>query len=296
MTSPFVRRRRLATELRTLRERQGMTADRLAKLIHQSRMKISRLENAHGRPDLAEVMKILDLLDVSGDKWQEVVRIARDAAERGWWDSYGDAMGARQRLYADIESGAKTIREYHQTAMPGVLQTPEFTWALVELTQAEGAIDYVPERMAEARLQRQRAILRPGGPEYEIILGEIVIRRLGVAPDVLAAQLHHLAATAHTAPNITVLVLPVDARLPGALLPKSPFFLYTFPDVEDPPMAVVDTVTTDLVHTDPGEVSWYTQRYDHLRQACLSPEDSATLLTEAADALLSRRDLSHAQP
>lgn len=31
-------------------------------------MKISRLENAHGRPDLAEVMKILDLLDVSGDK------------------------------------------------------------------------------------------------------------------------------------------------------------------------------------------------------------------------------------
>ena len=295
MTSPFVRRRRLATELRTLRERRGMTADRLAKLIHQSRMKISRLENAHGRPDLAEVMKILDLLDVSGDKWQEVVRIARDAAERGWWDSYGDAMGARQRLYADIESGAKTIREYHLTAMPGILQTPEFTWALVELTEAEGAIDYVPERMAEARLQRQRAVLRPGGPAYEIILDEILVRRLGVPPDVLAAQLRHLVETAHTAPNITVLVLPVDVRLPGALLPKSHFFLYTFPDAEDPPMVVVDTVTTDLVYTDPAEVVRYTRRYDHLRQACLSPEESLALLTEAADALLSRRELDHAQ-
>jgi transcriptional regulator with XRE-family HTH domain len=293
MTSPFVRRRRLAAELRTLRERKDMTADRLAKLIHQSRMKISRLENAHGRPDLAEVMKILDLLEVSGDKWQEVVRIARDAAERGWWDSYGDAMGARQRLYADIESGAKTIREYHQTAMPGVLQTPEFTWALVELTQAEGAIDYVPERMAEARLQRQRMILRPDGPAYEIILDEIVIRRLGVSPDVLSAQLRHLADTARSAPNITVLVLPVNARISGALLPKSPFFLYTFPDREDPPMAVVDTVTTDLVHTEPSEVVRYTRRYDHLRQACLSPEDSLTLLTEAADDLISRQDLCH---
>jgi transcriptional regulator with XRE-family HTH domain len=293
MTSPFVRRRRLAAELRTLRERKGMTADRLAKLIHQSRMKISRLENAHGRPDLAEVMKILDFLDVTGDTWQEVVRIARDAAERGWWDSYGDAMGARQRLYADIESGAKTIREYHQTVMPGVLQAPEFTWALVELTQAEGAIDYVPERMAEARLQRQRMILRPGGPAYEIILDEVVIRRLGVPADVLSAQLRHLADTAHAAPNITVLVLPVDARISGALLPKSPFFLYTFPDPEDPPMAVVDTITTDLVYTEPAEVVRYTRRYDHLRQACLSPDDSLALLTEAADDLTSRQELCH---
>lgn len=112
----------------------------------------------------------------------------------------------------------------------------------------------------------------------------------------LAAQLRHLVETAHTVANITMLVLPVDARLPGALLPKSHFFLYTFPDTEDPPMVVVDSVTTDLVYTDPDEISRYKQRYDHLRQACLSPDGSATLLTEAADTLLSRRDLSHAQP
>jgi transcriptional regulator with XRE-family HTH domain len=101
-----------------------MTSDRLACLIHQSRMKISKLENGHIRPDLAEVMKILDILGVAGEKWHEIVGIARDAAERGWWDSYGDAMGDRQRLYADVESGAKAIREYQPGAMPGILQTP----------------------------------------------------------------------------------------------------------------------------------------------------------------------------
>jgi transcriptional regulator with XRE-family HTH domain len=122
MTSPFVRRRRLAVELRTLREEAGMTTDRLAKLIHQSRMKISRLENARIRPDLAEVMKILDILGAKGDRWHDIVRVARDAAEKGWWDAYGEAMGPQQRLYADLESGAETIREYCQTAMPGVLQ------------------------------------------------------------------------------------------------------------------------------------------------------------------------------
>jgi transcriptional regulator with XRE-family HTH domain len=158
MTSPFVRRWRLAAELRALREERGMTADRLACLIHQSRMKISKLENAHIRPDLAEIMKILDVLDVTGEKWHEIIRIARDAAERGWWDAYGDAMGDRQRLYADIEPGATTIREYQPGAMPGILQTPDYTWALIEHAKAEGPITYIPERLVEARLQRQRTV------------------------------------------------------------------------------------------------------------------------------------------
>ncbi|TDB88714.1 XRE family transcriptional regulator [Actinomadura sp. 7K534] len=52
MVSPFVRRQRLATVLRELREERGMMADELAKRIHYSRTKISRLEYAYGRPDV----------------------------------------------------------------------------------------------------------------------------------------------------------------------------------------------------------------------------------------------------
>ncbi|MBC6461154.1 helix-turn-helix transcriptional regulator [Actinomadura sp. HBU206391] len=283
MTSPFVRRRRLAEELRALREAKGMTAEALSQLIYHSRTKVSRLENAHIRPDLAEVMKILDILDVTGEKWNEVVRIARDAAERGWWDSYGDAMGARQRLYADVESGASTIREYNPTAMPGILQTPEFTWALVELTRAEGQLDYVPERAIEARLHRQRAVLDPHGPHYEVILDEVVIRRLGVPPQVLRVQLRHLVATVEAHPRVRVLVLPMDTRIEGTLLPAAGFTLFTFRDLADPPMALVNTVNTDLVHTESDDVARYTRRYDHLRHAALSPIKSLALLAETAD-------------
>jgi transcriptional regulator with XRE-family HTH domain len=285
MTSPFVRRRRLATELRTLREEKGMTAGRLSQLLHQSRMKVSRLENAHIRPDLAEIMKILDLLGVTGEKWNEVVRIARDAAERGWWDSFGEAMGPRQRLYADLESGASAIREYNQTAIPGVLQTPGFTWALVELDKSEGPINYVPERMAQARLQRQRTLLRPDGPTYDIILDEVVVRRLTVPPAVLRAQLAHLIDVVSAEPGLTVQVLPFDARIVGGLLPKSTFALYTFPDPEDPQMAVVDTATTDLVHTESSEVARYTGHYERLRRSSLSPADSLALLSKVAEEL-----------
>ena len=161
MTSPFVRRRRLAVELRALREERGLTAEQVAKRIHQSRMKVSKLENAHIRPDLAEVMKILDVMEVTGEQWHEIIRIARDAAERGWWDSYGDAMGSRQRMYADLESGANTIREYHQATIPAVLQTQDSVWFMVEMAKAEGTIDFAPERLMEARLRRQNSCSAP---------------------------------------------------------------------------------------------------------------------------------------
>jgi transcriptional regulator with XRE-family HTH domain len=285
MTSPFVRRRRLAVELRTLREEAGMTTDRLSKLIHQSRMKISRLENAHIRPDLAEVMKILDILGVKGDRWHEVVRIARDAAEKGWWDAYGDAMGSRQRLYADLESGAKTIRAYNQTAIPGLMQTPEFVWALIELNKDEGPIDYRPERMAEARVQRQRNLLQPGGPTYEVVLDEFVLRRLAVPPVVMEKQLRHLIDMVSAESRLTVRVLPVDALLVGGLLPKSSFTLYRFTDPEDPPMAIADTINADLIYSDKGEVSRYAGHYERLKAASLSPMESLSLLGETVDRL-----------
>jgi transcriptional regulator with XRE-family HTH domain len=283
MTSPFVRRRRLAAELRALREQRGMTADRLACRIHQSRMKISKLENAHIRPDLAEIMKILDVLGVTGEKWHEIVRIARDAAERGWWDAYGDAMGDRQRLYADIESGATTIREYQPGAMPGILQTPDYTWALIEHAKAEGPITYIPERLVEARLQRQRTVLRPGGPEYEIILDEVGPRRFSVPPDVMYAQLHHVIKIAETEPRVTVRVFPLATGLVPRLMPRSQLILFTFPDPGDPPMAVAETVSTDLFHTEPGEVGRNLRRYEYVRNTALSQVRSLTFLNELAD-------------
>jgi transcriptional regulator with XRE-family HTH domain len=290
MTSPFVRRRRLAVELRTLREEAGMTTDRLSKLIHQSRMKISRLENAHIRPDLAEVMKILDILGVKGDRWHEVVRIARDAAEKGWWDAYGDAMGSRQRLYADLESGAKTIREYNQTAMPAVLQTPEFVWALVELDKNEGPITYSPERMAEARFQRQRTMLRSEGPTYEVILDEFSIRRLAVSVSVMRSQLLHLIKVVSAQPRVTLRVLPYDARVVGGFLPKSSFTIYTFADPADPAMAVAETVNTDLIYTEIHDTTRYTGHYDRLRSASISPSDSLAFLEKTADQLIKETD------
>ncbi len=288
MTSPFVRRQRLATELRTLREQRGITADELAKAIFRSRTTISKLENARCRPDVGDVSNILKALKAPREHTQKIIEIALEANARGWWDSYGDAMGARGRMYANIESGAATICEYNQFTIPGTLQTPDFIRFMIEMAESEGKIDFLPERMLEARLHRQKLALRQDGPRYEAILDEVVIRRPTAPPEVMLGQLRYLIETAARHPRVTLLLLPIEADFTGRLLPKSAFSLYTFPDPDDPPMAVVDTVSTDIVHIEREEVMRYNQRYEHLRQAALSGAASLGLLTDAADALENR--------
>jgi hypothetical protein len=50
-------------------------------------------------------------------------------------------------------------------------------------------------------------------------------------------------------------------------------------------VVAIDTVTSDVILTGEAEVTPYERMYERLREAALSPEESAKLLTEAADAL-----------
>ncbi|RSN71286.1 helix-turn-helix domain-containing protein [Actinomadura sp. WAC 06369] len=285
MHSPYVRRRRLAAELRKVREAREMTTDDVGRLIYQSRTKITRLENAQIRPDLHDIMDILDALEVTDAKRDRLVRLARDAGEKHWWDRFGESMGPRQKLYADLEAGADSIRSYNQTGMPAVLQTPEFIDALVELDACQGTLAYRPERMAEAREHRQRRLLSADGPTYDAVLDETMIHRLAVPPPVMAAQLRHLIAMVAAEERITVQVLPSDVRIPGGLLPQASFFLYTFPEPGDSAMAVIDTVTADIVLSKRNEIATYTELYERVRKAALSPDDSLTFFSRVADRL-----------
>ena len=283
MISPYVRRLRLAAELRTLRGEAGLTHEQLARRIGESRAQISRLENGH-IVDQADVMKILDALGVNGQRWTQIMTIAREAGERGWWESTR-GMGDRQAMYANLEAGATTIREYQQTFLPGLLQIPEFSRARNEADANLFQIDADPEKVVSGRDGRQRMLRRPGAPSYEVIIDELAVRRLAAPPDAVKKQLYHLATTANGDPKISVRVLPVSARIDSYSVPRCTFSIYTYPDPGDPAVVAVDTVTSDLILTEPDEVAPYDQLYARLRDAALPPAASLDLLTRAATEL-----------
>jgi transcriptional regulator with XRE-family HTH domain len=277
--SPYVRRLRLATEIRARREAANLTSEELGKRIGQSRMKISRLETGARRPDIGDVMKILDVLGVDGDEWRALVQVARDAAERGWWETPEFAgMGDRQKLYADLECGATTIREY-QIFVPGLLQTRDYTRARRPIRDSSPQFDL--EQAVEARQRRQQELHRDGGPAYQAVLDEAAVRRIAADPPVMEAQLTRLVELASADERVAIRVLPVDAIMAGYRLPYSPFGVYTYPDPGDPLVVVVDTVTTDLVLTGPEEVGPYTDLYEAIHSAALPANESLDYLTRA---------------
>ena len=280
MISPYVRRLRLAAELRALRTHAGVTHVQLAKQIGQSRAQISRLENGHV-VDQDDVMKILDALGVDDERWTQIMTIAREAGERGWWES-NRFMGERQALYANLEAGAQTIREFQMTFIPGLLQTTDFTRARGEADRVAGAPTFNADKAADGRIGRQRMLRRPGGPTYEVIIDELAIRRSSAPPEVLKAQLYHIAATVNGNQRITARVLPVDVTIDGYSVPRSAFSIYTFQDPGDPTVVAVDTVTNDLVLTEGDDVKRYEVLYDRLRAASLSMADSLDLLIDTA--------------
>jgi transcriptional regulator with XRE-family HTH domain len=276
LISPYVRRLRLAAELRALRAEAGLTHEQLASKIGQSRAQISRLENGHV-VDQNDVMTILEVLGVDGDRWTDIMTIAREAGERGWWES-NKAMGERQARCADLEAGAKTIREFQMTFVPGLLQTPQFTLARAEADRQSGPVDYQPDKVVEARIGRQRMLRRPGGPTYDVIIDEVAIRRRAAPAEVVKEQIYNMTATVNGSPNISVRVLPVSAAIGDFALPRSAFSIYTFDDPADPTVVTVDTVTDDLVLTDPEDVGLYEGLFNRLSDAAWSVDESLDFL------------------
>lgn len=282
MISPYVRKLRLAAEIRRLRAESGMTADQLAKRIGGSRADISRLENGHV-VDQADVIKILDACGIGGDRWTEIVTIARQAGEKGWWESH-KTMGDRQALVANLEAGAATMRRYEQTHVPGLLQTQDYTRALAvsaTLEPLEGTADGI----LVGRSGRQRMLRRPGGPTLDVIMDELAIHRLAAPPDIVKKQLYHMTTAVNAEPKITLRVLPVHARIKDYTVPRCTFSIYTYPDPGDPQVVAIDTVTSDLILTDPQDVTPYDRLYERLWEAALPPEQSLDLLTKAAATL-----------
>ncbi|HZN70484.1 MAG TPA: helix-turn-helix transcriptional regulator [Micromonosporaceae bacterium] len=283
--SPSVRRRRLGAELRRLREAAGLTGDQvIARVGWASASKLSRLENGRSRPDLADVLDLLDLYAVGGRERDELVAVARDAGNtRGWLRSY-PVMTKRQRGYAELESGCADIREYATASVPGLLQTPDYARVRILSSRALQQLDAVDaaetaETEVAARVARQGILTRPADPtRYEAVIEETALSGRGGPPSVMRDQLAHLRRLAEL-PNITLRVLPGDATIGDRYLPHTPFSIYRFADPADPETVAVEALGNDLVLSEKPSVERYIVVFSWLREAALSPADSLAWLS-----------------
>jgi transcriptional regulator with XRE-family HTH domain len=271
--SPTVRRRRLGAELRRYRESAGLTIDAVAERLDCSASKVSRLETGQTGASPRDVRDMLLLYQVAQPELEELMEVARETRQRGWWRPYGSVLTG---AYVSFEAAAQSIRAYEAQCVPGLLQTEGYARALMgaarlELTPAEF------DKRVYVRMQRQALLSQADPVELWCVLDEAaLLRRVGGA-EVMRAQWERLIEDA-ARPNVVLQVLPLDAGAhPGM---DGSFVLLRFPDEVDADTVYVAFATGGVFQDKADELSRYSAIFALLAEQALTPDASVALIAK----------------
>jgi transcriptional regulator with XRE-family HTH domain len=273
--SPTVRRRRLALELRRLREAARLTCEEVADHLECSASKISRVETGRVSVSPRDVRDMLDLYGVPAAQRESLVQLARDSRQKGWWHAFSDTMQPQFATYVGLESAASEIRIYEVSLIPELLQTEDYARVVIRSGMMSSPSDDV-ERQVALRMARQPAITRDDPPKVWAVLDEAALRRQVGGPGLMRLQLEHLLAQA-ALPNVAVQVIPFGGGAHPAM--GRPFIILVFPERVDTDVVYLEDLTSALYLEDVAEVDRYNVFFNHLRATALSFEDSSALIT-----------------
>jgi transcriptional regulator with XRE-family HTH domain len=273
--SPTVRRRRLALELRRLREAARLTCEEVADHLECSASKISRVETGRVSVSPRDVRDMLDLYGVPAAQRESLVQLSRDSRQKGWWHAFSDTMQPQFATYVGLESAASEIRIYEVSLIPELLQTEDYARVVIRSGMMSSPSDDV-ERQVALRMARQPAITRDDPPKVWAVLDEAALRRQVGGPGLMRLQLEHLLAQA-ALPNVAVQVIPFGGGAHPAM--GRPFIILVFPERVDTDVVYLEDLTSALYLEDVAEVDRYNVFFNHLRATALSFEDSSALIT-----------------
>jgi transcriptional regulator with XRE-family HTH domain len=272
--SPTVRRRRLALELRRLREAARLTCEEVADHLECSASKISRVETGRVSVSPRDVRDMLDLYGVPAEQRESLVQLARDSRQKGWWHAFSDTMQPQMATYVGLESAASEIRIYEVSLIPGLLQTEDYARAVIRAGMMNSPSEDVERRVA-LRMARQPAVTRDDPPKIWAVLDEAALRRRVGGAGLMRLQLEHLLAQA-ALPNVAVQVIPFAGGAHPAM--GRPFIILVFPERVDTDVVYLEDLTSALYVEDVAEVDRYNVFFNHLRATALSFDDSSALV------------------
>ncbi len=274
--SPTVRRRRLAAELRRLRAQAEVTQQGAATHLGCTQAKIGRFETAKRSPSVGDVSALLDFYGVDGAERDQLINLARDARKRGWWHSYSDVLPEWYETYVGLEAEASSIHTYESEAIPGLLQTREYAYALTKATLIR-ADDSEITRRVDLRIQRQQRVVGSNPLELWAVVGEAAFRRRVGGNGVLRRQLEHVLKLVEM-PHVTLQVMPLDAGAHPAQ--AGPFVILRYSNRIDPDVVYLETHVGGLYLEREIELSNYDTMMDHLRAHAVDPEGSIQLIQQ----------------
>ena len=274
--SPTVRQRELGPRLRELRTAKNLTVEMVAKELLCSPTKISRAETGVRRATLRDVRDLCRIYGVDPETSAELMELARDAYQPGWWIKYDDL---KITPLIGLEQSATAITSFGMYFLPALLQSEDYARALIRGINPKMA-ERVLDQRVEARMERKRLLYGPTPPRYRVLLDEAVLRRHIGGPALMRDQLDRILSLIGEE-KTTVQVIPYTV---GAYNAHDSNFTYMeFGGTRLPDLVYVETLVSQLYIERPDELDRYREALDDLRDSALNPRDSAKKIEEIRD-------------
>lgn len=269
--SPTVRHRRLAAELRRLRENAELSPERAAAALGWSRPKLVKFETARTAPGPTDVAAMVELYGASEAYRMALIQLSRDVRKRGWWTAYDDVLPSS---YAELEDDAVEIRSWQVQEIPSLLQTDDYALAIIRLNNPEAAEETQLRRL-QARMARRTVLTRQTAPSLRAIIDESVLRRPVGGPDAMRRQLAALLEAAER-PHVHLQVAPTThADFPGM---EGSFVILSFASQIALDVVYIKNVAGGIYIEDVEQVRRCRAKFGAISEAALSEAESIALI------------------
>ncbi|WUH63498.1 helix-turn-helix domain-containing protein [Streptomyces sp. NBC_00441] len=247
-------------QLKLLRVRAGLDRTEFGKRVGYSAQSIASFEQGRRIPQPA----FIDDADAAVDAGGLLLTLKDEVVRAQYPAFFRDA--------ARLEAEALELYLYAVSAVPGLLQTEEYTRALLAMRRPLLDEDIIEQRVA-SRIARQELLNRWPAPLMSFVIEEAVLRRPFGGTTVLRGVLERILLVGRQR-NVEVQVMPTVREDNAGL--DGPFTLIT-PKTGDQ-LAYLEVQGRSILLTDRDEVRAVAARYGIIRSQALTPQESLVFI------------------
>ncbi|MEV5244777.1 helix-turn-helix domain-containing protein [Streptomyces werraensis] len=286
--APTLLKMLVGVQLAGFREDAGLSQDQAARSVGFSGAKLSRIESGKGRrpPTETDVRALLELYGTDDYEASVLLKLLQRAGEPGWWQRYDKRLMPEwfDRLVG-LQEAAATIRTFEIQYVPGLLQTADYTRAVVERGLPNAPASEV-QRRVELRMRRAQLLFREDAPQLWAVIDESVLLRVLGDRTVMRDQLDHLARMAGR-PNVTLQIVPLNVT--NASAPAIPVTYLRFGGLDLPDVVYLEHIRSANFLEDRDETEEYRIVLDRLADEALTPRESVEMLRRTIEERYARQ-------
>ncbi|MGW4795043.1 helix-turn-helix domain-containing protein [Nonomuraea sp. NPDC004297] len=255
---------RFGYELRMARENAGLTQAQLGQKSGYHPNAIGMFERAERRVKAEFARRVTEALGLDPDALTRYLPV-----------------GSRETIFKtlvpwlEIEAGARELWTWEPTMVPGLLQTPDYTRAIV--AGKPGVTGEEIETAVRDRMARKEIFRRASPPTLYAVLDESILHRPIGGESVTRDQLAFLIEVARH--PITIQILPFSAQVTAGLLGGC----LIAHSATGPTAAYIDSPVAGKVWGGESEIETLVRRYQTCRSEALPQSVSIRKINERLD-------------